>query len=360
MDKQNLILVYGGRSAEHEISVATAGSVVKAVDFSRFNVRPIYICKSGNWLCGDELAEPELDLHLQDVDAIFASNQGINIDVSIFNENKSCVVFPLLHGTYGEDGTVQGLLELLNVPYVGCGVLASALAMDKALMKTVFSQLQLLQASYLHFLHFNWVKDKDLWIEKIEKELGYPCFVKPANLGSSVGINRCINRQQLHKAINTAFSYDRKVIVEEGIVGREIEMGVIGNDNIECSVAGELQIVEDFYSYESKYKNGNTTMVIPAELTTKQYTEMQRMARCAYRALDCAGMARIDFFVHSETGEVYINEINTIPGFTPASMFPQLWKQSGLGYTNLIEKLVDLAMEKNKLKKDISVTYDSK
>ncbi|KWW51311.1 D-alanine--D-alanine ligase, partial [Bacillus cereus] len=270
-------------------------------------------------------------------------------------ENAIDVIFPLLHGPNGEDGTVQGLLELMNIPYVGNGVLASAAGMDKVVMKNIFAEAGLKQAKYASFIRSGWEKDRETAYEKVEEVLGYPCFVKPANLGSSVGINKCKNREELENAFEEAFQFDRKIIVEENIIGREVEVGVLGNDEPKCSVVGEIVPKKDFYDYKSKYIDGDTALIIPAEMTEEESNVIKRDAIVAFQSLDGAGLTRADFFL-TKDGEVYINEVNTMPGFTPFSMFPLLWQHTGLPYPELIEELIRLAMERHEEKQKIKYT----
>ena len=270
-------------------------------------------------------------------------------------EDAIDVIFPLLHGPNGEDGTVQGLLELMNIPYVGNGVLASSAGMDKVVMKNIFAEAGLKQAKYASFIRSAWEKNREEAYDKVEEKLGYPCFVKPANLGSSVGINKCKNHEELESAFEEAFQFDRKIIVEENIVGREVEVGVLGNDEPKCSVVGEIVPKKDFYDYKSKYIDGDTALIIPAEMTEEESNVIKRDAIVAFQSLDGAGLTRADFFL-TKDGEVYINEVNTMPGFTPFSMFPLLWQHTGLPYPELIEELIRLAIERHEEKQKIKYT----
>ncbi|WP_071458892.1 D-alanine--D-alanine ligase [Bacillus massilinigeriensis] len=354
--KTKIGLLYGGKSAEHKVSMQTALAVTKALDFHQFEIHPIYINEEGEWVKGPQLLAPP-----EDVKSL-AFTQGESLASGSFtpavfqssNNEKFDVIFPLLHGPNGEDGTVQGLLELLNLPYVGNGVLASAAGMDKIIMKNIFAQAGLAQVDYVSFLKSEWEENPEAAYEKTEK-LGYPCFVKPANLGSSVGISKANSRAELEKAFKEAFQFDRKIIVEEGVVAREIEIGVLGNDHPECSVCGEIVPKKDFYDYNAKYEDGNTALIIPAEMPAEKYEELKEMAIKAYKALDCSGLVRADFFMDKE-GRILINEVNTMPGFTPFSMFPLMWKHTGLEYPKLIEKLVDLAIERHEQKQKIKYT----
>ncbi|WMT20273.1 D-alanine--D-alanine ligase [Parageobacillus toebii] len=362
--KTRVGILYGGKSPEHNVSLSTAMAVMNAIDKNKFDVIPIYITTEGQWIKGERLTGKVNDIkQLQfqsDAKAIIpvALNQTPAVaDGKKQEEAVVDVIFPLLHGPNGEDGTVQGLLELLNIPYVGNGVLASAVGMDKVVMKNLFAQAGLRQAKYVSFTKQEWSRNEEAAYDKVEQELGYPCFVKPANAGSSVGITKCKQRDDLKAAFAEAFKYDRKIIVEEAIVGREIEIGVIGNDDPICSVVGEIVPKKEFYDYQAKYEDGNTELIIPADVTKEQYETIKQMAITAFKALDLSGLVRADFFL-TEDGEAYINEINTMPGFTPYSMFPLLWKHSGISYSELIERLVQLAIERHEEKQTITYTFE--
>ncbi|MBU8879888.1 D-alanine--D-alanine ligase [Bacillus sp. FJAT-29790] len=356
--KTKVGLLYGGKSAEHKVSMQTAMAVIGALDLEKFEIHPIYISEDGQWIKGQQLTGPVShvnELAFSNGEALSQTALAPNLFQAAENNESFDVIFPLLHGPNGEDGTVQGLLELLNLPYVGNGVLASSAGMDKVIMKNIFAQAGLPQVKYNWFIRSEWEKSKDLAYEKVENELGYPCFVKPANLGSSVGISKCTNRSQLEKAFVDAFQFDRKIIIEEGVTAREIEAGVLGNDHPECSVAGEIVPKMDFYDYKAKYEDGETALIIPAEISEAEYGALKEMAIRAYKALDCSGLVRADFFLTRE-GKFYINEINTMPGFTPFSMFPLLWKHTGVEYPQLIERLVNLAIERHAEKQHIKYT----
>ncbi|MGE8207091.1 D-alanine--D-alanine ligase [Heyndrickxia sp. NPDC080065] len=359
--KTKLCLLYGGKSAEHQVSLQTAKAVIQALDFEKFDIDPIFIDTDGNWVKGPQISGP-----IQDVKALEFSNGEIiapnALSTSLVKDSTGSkgnptydIVFPLLHGPNGEDGTVQGMLELLNLPYVGNGVLASAAGMDKVIMKNLFEQAGLPQVKYVWFIRSSWENNREPSYTKVEEELGYPCFVKPANLGSSVGISKCTNRDELEQAFIEAFKFDRKIIIEEGVVAREIELGIIGNDDPECSVPGEIVPKKDFYDYKAKYEDGDTALIIPAEIPASVYEELKSMAINAFKALDCSGLVRADFFVTS-SGKILINEVNTMPGFTPVSMFPLLWKHSGVEYPALIERLIELAKERHEDKQNIKHT----
>ncbi|NLY78896.1 MAG: D-alanine--D-alanine ligase [Lysinibacillus sp.] len=351
--KKRIGLLYGGKSAEHEVSLTTATAITKAIDFNKYEVIPIYITLDGEWCRGPQLTKPaETEEDLQFKKSESKPNHIIEFILDKDgNQAKFDVIFPLLHGTNGEDGTVQGLLEVLNLPYVGNGVLASSAGMDKVVMKQLFSVAGLKQVPFVYFIRYEWDRNKEELLSKCEKELQYPMFVKPANLGSSVGINKASNREELEEAIHIAFKYDRKVIIEQGIEAREIEMAVLGNNEPKVSVAGEIKPTTEFYDYESKYKDGSTSLVIPAEIPSEVEATMKDMAIRAFKILDCAGLVRADFFVRGE--EVFINEVNTMPGFTPVSMYPLLWQNSGLSYPELIDKLIELAVERHNEKQQL-------
>jgi D-alanine-D-alanine ligase len=372
--KTRVGILYGGKSPEHNVSLSTAMAVMNAIDKNKFDVIPIYITIEGQWIKGERLtgtitevkqlqfqsdAKAMIPVALNQVPALADDkNQFPSVtDANKESETAVDVIFPLLHGPNGEDGTVQGLLEILNIPYVGNGVLASAVGMDKVMMKNLFAQAGLRQAKYVSFTKRDWSKDEEAAYDQVEQKLGYPCFVKPANAGSSVGITKCKQRADLKAAFIEAFKYDRKIIVEEAIVGREIEIGVIGNDEPICSVVGEIIPKKEFYDYQAKYEDGNTELIIPAKVTEEQYETIKQMAITAFKALDLSGLVRADFFL-AEDGTVYINEINTMPGFTPYSMFPLLWKHSGVSYPELIERLIQLAIERHEEKQTITYTFE--
>lgn len=372
-------LVYGGKSGEHEVSLSTALAVIQAFDHDKYEVHPFYITKQGEWRSGPVLTGPveskELLTFAEDPAQAgqpgqLASPSGAPALAPIFGRADTPdsgaagqgqaldVVFPLLHGTYGEDGTLQGLLEMANIPYVGAGVLASAVGMDKALMKKVFAQEGLPQCVYRHFTRAQWEKDKPFFLMEIEVAIGYPCFVKPANLGSSVGISKAKNRDELTKAIQIAFKYDRKVVVEEAVDAREVEVGVLGNDQPAASVPGEIIPSSEFYDYKAKYTDGQSSLVIPAELTPEQTEELRELAVRAFLAVDGSGLSRVDFFVGKADGRILINEINTMPGFTPFSMYPLLWKESGKPYRELLDDLIRLALERHQEKQKLQYSFE--
>ncbi|MDQ0163469.1 D-alanine--D-alanine ligase [Aeribacillus alveayuensis] len=359
--KVKLGLVYGGKSAEHKVSLQTALAVIKALDTSKFDIHPIYITEQGRWIRGKQLSEPVEDVRTLQLQEAGETISPVALNQQLFPNSKRehgesiDVIFPLLHGPNGEDGTIQGMLELLNIPYVGNGVLASAAGMDKVIMKNLFAQAGLEQAKYVWLIRSEWEKNPEAAYQKVEDVLGYPCFVKPANLGSSVGINKAKDRQSLIKAVVEAFEFDRKIVIEEAVSGREVEIGIIGNDEPVCSVVGEIVPKKEFYDYKAKYEDGDTELVIPADITEDEYKKIKEMAMKAFKAIDGSGLVRADFFL-KEDGTPFINEVNTMPGFTPFSMFPLLWKHSGIEYSELIEKLVQLGLERHQEKQQIKHT----
>ncbi len=331
-------VLYGGRSGEHEVSLQSARSVMEAMDREKYEVLPFLISKEGSWFYQEK--EPVL-LSLAPDQAGFIrpgkNNAAIPVDV----------VFPVLHGPYGEDGTVQGLLEVAGLPYVGTGVLASAAGMDKEIMKILFAKAGLPQVRYLVVKRDNWEGSPGQEIKRVTAELGFPCFVKPANLGSSVGISKVVAGEQLAAALDLAARYDAKIIVEEGLEDiREIEVSVLGNDRPEASVPGEIIPSNEFYDYRAKYIDGQSALVIPAPLSKELADRVRAMAVSAFQAIEGSGLSRVDFLLTKATGQVYLNEINTLPGFTSISMYPKLWEATGLPYGRLIDRLLELALER--------------
>ncbi len=331
-------VIFGGKSGEHEVSLLSATSVIEAIDREKYDVVMIGITKKGQWkLYGGDvknLADGSWEETAEDIEA---------------SDLKQLADFalPILHGPYGEDGTIQGLFEMLDVPYAGCGVLSSALCMDKVSAKKIFERMGLPTARYKLVYAEDVREDMDSVIKEVEAELPYTLFVKPSNMGSSVGISKVRNREELREALTLAGKYDRRIIVEEGINCREVETGVLGNHKPEVAAVGEIVAKLDFYDYTAKYTDdAGTELSIPAKLPSSTYEEIRGLAKKAYMALDCSGFARIDFFVDKDTGEVYINEINTIPGFTKYSMFPLMWKEAGLSFRELVERIVDLGYER--------------
>jgi D-alanine-D-alanine ligase len=359
--KIRVALLYGGRSAEHPVSVVSARSVIAALDPERFEVVPIGITREGAWMLPRtsplELSAPEGGLPEVEADgagiALRPEQRAGAIAVAAGTEQigEIDVVLPILHGPYGEDGTVQGLFELADLPYVGAGVLASALAMDKSMTKVVLAQAGIEQAPYLVVREREWQADPDAVAARVAGELRYPVFTKPARLGSSIGISKVKSPEELAGGLSMAFAHDAKVVVEQGVVGRELEVGVIGNQRPEASVVGEVVPGHEFYDFAAKYLDESSKLVIPAPVASAVAERVRAMAIRAFQALDCEGFARVDFFYLDSTGEVLVNEVNTIPGFTPKSMFPMLWDAAGVSYPELIARLVDLAVERHANKK---------
>lgn len=361
-EKIRVGVIFGGRSGEHEVSLVSANSIIRSLDPNKFDVIPIGIDKSGKWLVGTDpqnlLPGPNQPqkLEVKGQAAILGdpTTQGMILLDSLQDSDnvKLDVVFPVLHGTYGEDGTVQGMLELADIPYVGCGVLASAIGMDKTTAKKVFRDAGLPIAPFQEFLRKNWRESPDEIVAGIEQKCSYPCFIKPVNSGSSVGISKAHNREELVQAMNLAGRYDRKILVEAYVPGREIEISVLGNDDPIASVPGEIRPCNEFYDYNAKYVDDRSELLIPAPMSEERLQEAKSLAIKAYRALDCAGMARVDFFYNEKTEEFVLNEINTIPGFTSISMYPKLWEASGISYPELVNRLVELALERYRDKQE--------
>ncbi|HEX5889472.1 MAG TPA: D-alanine--D-alanine ligase family protein [Pyrinomonadaceae bacterium] len=369
-------VIFGGRSGEHEVSIRSARAIVESIDRKKFDVVPIAITKEGKWLPPADSArllpaavQPLLASSATATTGDIAllgdpSHKGLislQRDTQPLVAEKLDVVFPALHGTYGEDGTLQGLLEMADVPYVGCGVLASACGMDKVAMKSLFVEAGLPICKHVWFLRSQWRADSAKIIRNVIRQIGFPCFVKPANLGSSVGVSRATDKSSLSKAIELAAEYDRKIIVEEEVVAREIECAVLGNDEPKASLPGEYVIYDEaarFLDYTEKYSStGNVSFVVPAPLTKAMTTRIQKMAIRAFQSIDGAGLARVDFFLPRDGGELIINELNTMPGLTEVSGYPKMWQASGLPFAQLLETLIDLAFERHR---DKSLTKTSR
>jgi len=338
MAKLRVAVLFGGRSGEHEISIRSAASVVRALDRSRYEVIPMAIAKDGAWLGPRESAALLPDESREDLTT--AATAALSREPGA--SEGFDVVFPVLHGTYGEDGTVQGLLELADVAYVGSGVVGSACGMDKDVMKRLFRERGLPTVPHVTLLR----SEIDSRAGEALGRFGYPLFVKPANLGSSVGISRATNDKEYAKALAGAARFDRKLIVEPGVDGREIEVAVLGNDAPEASIAGEIVPGDAFYSYEEKYLTDSTELSIPAKLSEEQQAEVRRLAVEAFKAVELSGLARVDFFLERSSGRFLLNEVNTMPGFTSISMYPKLWEATGLPYAKLLDRLVALAIER--------------
>jgi D-alanine-D-alanine ligase len=337
--RQRVLLLYGGRSAEHDVSRVTAVAVARALDPDRYDVVPVAITTDGRWLLA-ESAQRAIAAGAAALPAAFPVDGDVAPAVGALDVD---VVIPLLHGPYGEDGTVQGLLELADLPYVGSGVVGSAVAMDKVMMKRAFAAVGL---PYARTVEFRDGHDRDALVATVETELGYPCFVKPANLGSSVGVSKAHDRPELDRACDVALSYDEWIVIEDAVAGREIELAVLGDDPPTVSVPGEIRPGAEFYSYADKYEADDAELLVPAPLTEAQVAEAQVLACRAFEACRCEAMARVDLFLRDD--DVFlVNEVNTIPGFTPISMYPRLWEATGLPYAELLDRLIALALERH-------------
>jgi len=358
--KKTIGVIFGGRSGEHEISIRSAATVIRQIDAEKYHIIPVAISNDGRWLNSAN----SLRLFPADVQESFTERFGKSGSIENGSSGNEIVptllamdqfsaidvLFPVLHGTFGEDGTIQGLFEMADIPYVGCGVLASSCGMDKVVMKTLFRDAGLPICEYLWFLRAEWEKASDVVVKQIESKFGYPCFVKPANLGSSVGVSRATDEDSLRAAIDLAAKYDRKIIVEQGLDMREIECAVIGNDSPHGSQPGEYLIRDEskkFLDYTEKYSGtGNNEFVVPAPLSDELADKIRKMAVSAFKAIDGSGLARVDFFLRRDNGALLVNEINTMPGLTDASGFPKMWAGSGKTFTQVIDELIDLAIER--------------
>lgn len=361
-------VIFGGRSGEHDVSLRSAQTVMAALQAAGHDVVPIGITREGAWLSdGDPMqalqsasplfaladgaaGTPEAGQVIEQVEKLSQAARASSAPAVIPANGWAGdldVIFPVLHGPMGEDGTVQGLFELAGLPYVGAGVMASAVAMDKSISKQLLAQAGISQASWLTVLRKEWERFPDAIAADVERELGYPCFVKPANLGSSVGISKVHNTSELAAAMTEAGLHDRKIVIEKGIIGRELEVSVLGNDEPVASAIGEIVPGSEFYDYESKYVLDTSALIIPADISEDAANEIRAVAERAFRVLDCAGMARVDFFLEHGTERVLLNEINTIPGFTASSMYPKLWQASGIPLADLVDRLVQLAIERH-------------
>ena len=373
--KLRIGILFGGRSGEHEVSLLSAASILKSIDQTKYEVIPIGITKQGQWLtsadaqhllAGNTKPAPIQKKRTTTKSVALRASAGVALrHEALAQQNGSLaqsldVIFPVLHGTFGEDGTIQGLFELADIAYVGSGVLGSATGMDKSVMKQLFAAAGLPQTPHVNLLRSEWKSDPKRCKKLIEKNLTYPVFVKPANLGSSVGISKVHDRSELAPAMDLAASYDRKLIIEQGVGGpgakpRELEVAVLGNDSPEASVVGEIVPGAEFYDYNAKYLDEGSELIIPAKLTKAETSRVQELAVRAFKAVDCSGLARVDFLMEPGSGKktrkIYLNEINTMPGFTAISMYPKLWAASGLQYADLIDKLIRFGLERHADKK---------
>jgi D-alanine-D-alanine ligase len=363
--KLRIGVIFGGRSGEHEVSVRSARSVIDALDKSKYEVVPIAITKEGNWLApaaAAELLPAETQARLsaqvlgtsrEDVAIVGDPSRSglVKLGEDQSRRDRIDVVIPVLHGTYGEDGTLQGLLEMASIPFVGCGTLASSCGMDKVTMKALFKEAGLPICRHTWLLRSEWDANQAKVLRRVKREIGFPCFVKPANLGSSVGVSKATDRASLVKAIELAARYDRKIMVEELVDGREIECGVIGNDEPQASLPGEYIIHEQsarFLDYTEKYSGtGNNEFIVPARISKSTIKRIQKMAAIAYKAIDASGLSRVDFFLKPD-GELLVNEVNTLPGLTDVSGFPKMWEATGIPFTKVIDHLIELALERHR------------
>ncbi|MBI2634392.1 D-alanine--D-alanine ligase [Candidatus Peregrinibacteria bacterium] len=351
MKKLKVGVVFGGRSGEHEVSLVSAASVIKALSPEKYEVAEIGITFGGEWLTGQNCLESFRSGRLENLESIsLPTNNPLPF---------ADIIFPVLHGPYGEDGTIQGLLEMLKIPYVGCGVLASSTAMDKLQSKAIFFAAGLPVCPYLGFTRVEWEKEPEKILKRINDELGISCFIKPANMGSSVGISKVKNPGELKPAIDLAAKFDRRILAEKAINAREIECAVLGNDDPIAAPLGEIIVGGEFYDFNDKYVNGVSRAEIPAKLDSVTAVKIQKISIEAYKALDCSGLARVDSFVDRDSGEIFINEINTMPGFTSISMYPKMMLENGISYEELVDRLIGFGMERFKDKQKNQIKFDS-
>lgn len=369
--KLRIGVIFGGRSGEHEVSLMSAQSVMAALDREKYEVIPIGITRDGRWITGDVVAALRSGTEQVEAAALLPDPQSTGLLRLEQRETRPAlspitaldVVIPVLHGPYGEDGTVQGLLELADLPYVGAGVVGSAVGMDKAIFKQVMMANEIPVLPWQLYTRHDWRQRPQVIVEEIEAVLRYPVFTKPANLGSSVGICKCHNRDALRAGLEEATRYDRRVVVEQGIDGRELEVAVLGNEEPVASIVGEIRPRREFYDYVAKYmaepgSEDESELLIPAPIARETADTVRALATRAYRAIDCAGMGRVDLLMDKADGRLYLNEINTIPGFTRISMYPKLWEASGVSYSELLDRLIALARERHETKQTLQTTFD--
>lgn len=352
MEKLKVAVVFGGRSGEHEVSLVSASAVIKALDEKKYQVIEIGITKEGQWLSGKDCLENFKKGNYKEL-------LPVNFDTDPNSVHKPDIAFPILHGPFGEDGTIQGLFEMLKIPYVGCGVLASSTAMDKLQCKSIWDSAGLPIVPYVGFNRKAWEKDSETITKDIQENIKFPCFVKPANMGSSVGVSKVKSISDLNDAINLAAKYDRRILVEKGINAREIECAILGNDDVICSPAGEIIVGGEFYDFNDKYVDGVSMTEIPAQIDQNLSEKIKDISVKAYKLLDCSGLSRVDSFVDRDTGEIYLNEINTMPGFTSISMYPKMMEAYGINYKDLVDKLIKLGLERFKDKEKNEVAFSS-
>ncbi|HXF06567.1 MAG TPA: D-alanine--D-alanine ligase family protein [Blastocatellia bacterium] len=366
MRKLRVAVIFGGRSGEHEVSLRSAASIIRAMDRNKYDIIPIAITKEGRWLSpaeSEKLLPQEVLTAPTDSVALLADPVEQSLvrfdgECRILKRERVDVVFPVLHGPYGEDGTIQGLFEMANIAYVGSGVLASAVGMDKHVMKRLFREAGLPVVRFIAFLRTEWEENPRRLCRRVLDEIGLPCFVKPANLGSSVGVTKVKAKDHLAEAIDLAAAYDRKIMVEEAITCREIEVSVLGNDHPIASLPGEIIPGAEFYDYADKYLNDAAQLIVPARLPQRVIRRFQQLAIRAFQTIDAAGLARVDFFLERGTNRIIINEINTMPGFTEISMYPKLWEVSGIPFPQLVDRLIELALERHREKSRSRTSYE--
>lgn len=352
MSKKVVAVLFGGQSSEHEISKLSAAAVISNISRDNYYVIPVYITKEGRWMIYDGPVENIANTRWEK----YAANAVLSPDTEhggllrIVGDRVRVmpvdIVFPVLHGRYGEDGTVQGLIELSGLPYVGCGVLSSSVSMDKAYTKIICNSIGIEQAKHVVVYRYELEEDMEESIQKVESQIGYPCFVKPSCAGSSVGVSKAGNREELEEALENAAENDRTIIIEECITGRELECAVLGNNDAKVSAVGEIKAAADFYDYDAKYNNKESKTIVPAELDEEISQKIRDDALKIFKALDCCGLSRVDFFLEDKTNRVIFNEINTLPGFTAISMYPMLWAHAGVNAEELIEELIELGFER--------------
>lgn len=354
MGKLKVGVVFGGKSSEHDVSIVSGTSVISNLNKDKYEVLPIYIDKNGNWYTYEKNVNEIKILEIYS-DISKEIKPITNIEKTL---KELDVIFPVLHGLGGEDGSIQGLFELFNIPYVGCGILASSVGMDKVYTKIIFEKAGIKQAKYDYIRKFNdnyiyvdknfneEILNIDEVVKKIDTNLKYPMFIKPSNSGSSVGINKAHNKYEFKKSIEYASRFDKKILIEEGLVGKEVECAVLGNEEVISSCVGEIKPAEDFYTFDAKYKNQESKVLIPAKISEEMSEIIKKQAIKAFKAIDGKGLSRVDFFANEETNEIYINEINTLPGFTTISMYPKLFEQVGIEYSELLDRLIKLALER--------------
>lgn len=357
MEKIKVLVIFGGQSTEHDVSVVSGTSVISNLDKEKYEIYPVFISKEGKWY--------HYRKDIKDIDILEIGEEPLELE-EIKNEieilKKQDVIFPVLHGLYGEDGTIQGLLELLKIPYVGCKVLSSSICMNKVYTKMILEKANIKQTKHITINALKENENKYIYIDEelnreekelseitkiVEEKLNYPVFIKPSNSGSSVGVNKATNSNEIEKYIRIARKYDNEILIEQGIIGREVECAVLGNEEVKASCVGEIVSAEDFYDYDSKYKNAESKVIIPAKIDKKVKEQIRKIAVKAFKAVNGTGLARVDFFV-DKNNEIYLNEINTMPGFTNISMYPKLWENCGIKYSKLLDELIKLAINERK------------